>query len=109
MVKDDMVEEEKAVVVKAKPVRKIYKAPNKVSKIPQEILNDPLLNEAIKTLPKNYNFEIHKTIWRIKEMNAKRVALQMPEGLLMCAIPICDIIKTFTDADTAILGDVTYG
>lgn len=102
-------EEENVVVVKAKPVRKIYKAPVRVNKIPPEILNDPSLNEAMSVLPSNYNFEIHKTIWRIREMKAKRVALQMPEGLLMFACTICDIIETFTEADTLIMGDVTYG
>ncbi len=36
--------------------------------IPAELLEDELLNEFIKALPKNYNFEIHKSIWRINEM-----------------------------------------
>ena len=102
-------EEDMAVVVKAKPIRKIVKAPIRVNKIPQEILNDPLVKEAMSGLPSNYNFEIHKTIWRVRETKAKRVALQMPEGLLIFAPVICDIIETFTEADTIIMGDVTYG
>ncbi|XP_076287176.1 diphthamide biosynthesis 1 [Lasioglossum baleicum] len=97
------------VIVKAKPVRKVFKAPVKVNKIPEEILNDPLLNAAIAALPNNYNFEIHKSIWRIKEVKSKRVALQMPEGLLMYATTIADIIEEFTGAETIIMGDVTYG
>lgn len=97
------------VVVKAKPVRKVFKAHVKVNKIPQEQLNDPLLNAAIAALPPNYNFEIHKTVWRIKELNAKRVALQMPEGLLLFATTISDIIEEFTGAESVIMGDVTYG
>ncbi|XP_012260326.2 2-(3-amino-3-carboxypropyl)histidine synthase subunit 1 [Athalia rosae] len=100
---------ELVVVVKAKPVRKVFKAPVRINKIPQEQLNDPLLNAAIAALPTNYNFEIHKTIWRIKELKSKRVALQMPEGLLLFATTICDIIEEFTDAETVIMGDVTYG
>lgn len=69
------------VVVKAKPIRKVFKGASRtITKIPQELLNDPLLNEAISVLPQNYNFEIHKTIWRTRELKAKRVALQMPEG-----------------------------
>lgn len=69
------------VVVKAKPVRKVFKGVTRtINKIPQEILNDPQINEAMSALPQNYNFEIHKTIWRVREMKAKRVALQMPEG-----------------------------
>ena len=97
------------VVVKAKPVRKVFKAPVRVNKIPQELLNDTLINAAICALPSNYNFEIHKTIWRIKENKSKRVGLQMPEGLLMFATTIADIIEEFTEAETVILGDVTYG
>ncbi|XP_047366473.1 2-(3-amino-3-carboxypropyl)histidine synthase subunit 1 isoform X1 [Vespa velutina] len=102
-------EYESAVVIKAKPVRKVFKAPIKVNKIPQELLNDPLLNTAIAALPNNYNFEIHKSIWRIREIKANRVVLQMPEGLLMYATTIADIIENFTDAETIIMGDVTYG
>lgn len=69
------------VVVKAKPTRKVFKAtPRTVNKIPNTILNDPGINDAIANLPNNYNFEIHKTIHRIRETKAKRVALQMPEG-----------------------------
>lgn len=104
-----MDQSEAVVVVKAKPVRRVFKAPVKVNKIPQEQLNDPLLNAAIEALPNNYNFEIHKTVWRIKELNSKRVALQMPEGLLLFATTIADIIEEFTDAETVIMGDVTYG
>lgn len=100
---------ESVVIIKAKPIRKIFKAPVRATKIPEELLNDPQLNSAIAALPSNYNFEIHKTIWRIKETKAKRVALQMPEGLLMYATTIADIIEYFTEADTVIMGDVTYG
>lgn len=103
-------EEAGAVVVKAKPTRKVFKGTTRtVNKIPASILNDQQLNDAIAALPANYNFEIHKTIHRIRETKAKRVAMQMPEGLLMFACPISDIIQKFTDADTVIMGDVTYG
>lgn len=75
-----MEDTENVVIVKAKP-KKVFKGVTKtVNKIPPELLNDPLINAAISALPQNYNFEIHKTIWRIREMKAKRVALQMPEG-----------------------------
>lgn len=71
---------ENVVIVKAKP-KKVFKGVTKtVNKIPAELLNDPHLNAAIGALPQNYNFEIHKTIWRIREMKAERVALQLPEG-----------------------------
>lgn len=99
---------ETALIVKAKPERKVFKA-TKVTKIPDSILNDPKLQAAISVLPKNYNFEIPKTVWRIKEMQAKIVGLQMPEGLLLFSTTVADIIKDFTGADTVIMGDVTYG
>ena len=68
------------------------------------------MNEAITLLPENYNFEIHKTIWNIRKHGATRVALQMPEGLLLFACTIADIIETFcSGTETAIMGDVTYG
>lgn len=98
-----------AIIVKAKPERKIFRPIKTITRIPDELLNNPEITAAVKVLPSNYNFEIHKTIWRIKQNKSKRVALQMPEGLLMFAIAISDIIKRFTDADTIIMGDVTYG
>lgn len=96
------------VVVRAKP-KKVFKPKARINRIPQSLLDDPLLQKAIERLPSNYNFELYKTIWRIREMKAKRVALQMPEGLLMYSMVISDIIERFTDADTVIMGDVTYG
>lgn len=46
--------------------------PFNANQIPNELLNDKELNLLIKQLPENYNFEIHKTIWRIKTLKAKR-------------------------------------
>lgn len=60
-------------------------------------------------LPSNYHFEIPKTIKRIKEKGAKRVALQFPEGLLLFSAPIADLLEAETGAEMVILGDVTYG
>ncbi|KAI8507356.1 Diphthamide biosynthesis protein 1 [Branchiostoma belcheri] len=77
--------------------------------IPDDILNNVELQKAVQQLPSNYNFEVFKTIWRVKSSGAKRVALQFPEGLLMFATTIADIIERFTEADTLIMGDVTYG
>lgn len=79
------------------------------NQIPDEILHDEELNEAIKLLPKNYNFEIHKTIWNIKKTGAKRVALQMPEGLLLYSCVIADVLEQFCGVETVVMGDVTYG
>ncbi|CAH3109112.1 unnamed protein product [Porites lobata] len=80
-----------------------------VRQIPEEILNNADLQDAIRQLPPNYNFEIFKTVWRVKETSSKRVALQFPEGLLMFACTIADILERFTECDTVIMGDVTYG
>lgn len=63
--------------------------------IPPDILNDPLLNQAIGQLPANYSFEIHKTIHHIRKNGSKMVALQMPEGLQMFACTIADIIERY--------------
>nr|CAG4647502.1 EOG090X0GO2 [Megafenestra aurita] len=49
------------------------------------------------------------TVWRVRQAGAKRVALQMPEGLLMFALTISDILEEFCQAETIIMGDVTYG
>lgn len=81
----------------------------KTNQIPDYILNNKLLNNAIKKLPSNYDFEIHKTIYTIKKNNSKCIALQFPEGLFMYSLVISDIITHFTGAKTIILGDVTYG
>ena len=37
------------------------------------------------------------------------MALQFPEGLLMYACVIADILEKHTGCDTVIMGDVTYG
>ncbi|CCX32870.1 Similar to Diphthamide biosynthesis protein 1; acc. no. Q4X0S7 [Pyronema omphalodes CBS 100304] len=61
-----------------------------VTTIPEDILNDPDLNAAINTLlPKNYNFEMHKTVHAIRRHGSKRT--------------FC------TGVETVIMGDVTYG
>jgi 2-(3-amino-3-carboxypropyl)histidine synthase len=64
-----------------------------INQIPQDILSDAELNNAIKLLPSNYSFEIHKTIHHIRKNNSKMVSLQMPEGLQMFACTIADIIE----------------
>lgn len=37
--------------------------------------------------------QVHKTVWRVRQQGAKRVALQFPEGLLMYACVIADILE----------------
>jgi hypothetical protein len=60
--------------------------------IPPDIADNPQLKAAMEALPSNYNFEVPKTLWRIRQAKAKRVALQFPEGLLMYSCTISDII-----------------
>ncbi|KAL1623733.1 Diphthamide biosynthesis protein 1 [Diplodia seriata] len=81
-----------------------------LNNIPADILEDPDINAAISLLPSNYNFEIHKTIHRIRQNGHKSVALQFPEGLLLFATTISDILTQFCPGiTTTIMGDVTYG
>ena len=47
----------------------------------------------IKKLPQNYNFEIMKTIWRVKSGGCKKVGLQFPDGLKMYATTIVAILE----------------
>lgn len=99
------LEETSALI--ARPQRR---TPRILNQIPNHILHDRAINDAIALLPSNYNFEIHKTIHRIRTLNAKRVALQMPEGLLMFATTISDILTALNPGtETLIMGDVTYG
>ncbi|RBQ67449.1 hypothetical protein FVER14953_00560 [Fusarium verticillioides] len=93
-------------IIAAKPRR----APRLLNQVPKEILENADLKAAITLLPTNYNFEIPKTIHRIQTSDAKRVALQMPEGLLLFATTISDILAQFCPGvETLIMGDVTYG
>ena len=78
--------------------------------MPLEILNDPDIRAALTLLPPNYSFEIPKTIHRIRTAGSKKIALQFPEGLLLFATTISDILTRFCHGiETLIMGDVTYG
>ena len=79
------------------------------NQIPDSLLKNAELNKAIASLPSNYTFEIHKTIWKIQQFKSKRVALQFPEGLLLYACTIADILEHFAGVETMIMADVTYG
>ena len=57
---------------KKKIIKRII--PNHIKRrnqIPDEILNNKTLNKIIELLPGNYNFEIHKSIWKIKNSKYK--------------------------------------
>lgn len=66
--------------------------------IPAEIADNPALKKAMEAIPSNYNFEVPKTVWRIQQAKATRVALQFPEGLLMYACTLSDIISEYARA-----------
>ncbi|KAJ9098345.1 hypothetical protein QFC19_006469 [Naganishia cerealis] len=112
-------------------------APRRVANlIPDEILHDKELNEAMKggfewichlrneRLPSNYSFEIHKTVHQLRRDRIRTVALQMPEGLMIYGPIIADILENYTypaaaigpggqyegmDLTPLLLADVTYG
>ena len=69
------------------------------------------LNEAIKrSLPQNYEFQVAEIVDKAKKQNAKHVGLQFPDGLLLFASSIAEIIRKFADGpEVTILGDVVYG
>ena len=97
--------EDTKIVTAARPTRSRV-----LNQVPTEILHDVEINEAIDLLPPNYSFEIHKTIHRIRMNGSKKVALQFPEGLLLFATTISDILSRFCPGtETLIMGDVTYG
>ncbi|KAF5731820.1 diphthamide biosynthesis protein 1 [Tripterygium wilfordii] len=80
------------------------------NQVPDSVLNDAALNAAISLLPANYNFEVHKSVWRIRSTGARRVALQLPEGLLMYSLILSDIFTAHAGVSHCfVLGDVTYG
>ncbi|MCJ1230500.1 Diphthamide biosynthesis protein 1 [Toensbergia leucococca] len=81
-----------------------------LNQVPPEIQDDPEIIQAISLLPPNYSFEIPKTIHRVRTSGSKKIALQFPEGLLMFATTISDILTRFCPgSETLIMGDVTYG
>lgn len=78
--------------------------------IPAEYLQNDALNKRIKNeLPGNYSFEIPKCLWQIHKHQARRVALQFPEGLLLFSLTLASIIEEFGIVETVIMSDVAYG
>ncbi len=76
-----------------------------------------LLNKGAQMLPANYNYEIHKTVLKVlqaRKGSVYKVSLQFPEGLLLHAGMIADLVSKFCSdsqcvVECLILGDVTYG
>ena len=57
----------------------------------------------------NYEFRLDEVLARIKEMEAKVVGLQFPEGLKIHATKVAEKIENETDAMVLISGDPCYG
>ena len=102
-----MCDTEEGCCKKVKPVRKVQRRLG-ANQIPDSLINDPILNEMIAaTLPSNYNFELHKTIYKIQciKSTAKRIALQFPEGLLLFATTISELLEKYTGCVCIIMGE----
>lgn len=54
------------------PVCPAARARHVAQQIPEEILGNAELRAAAEALPPNYNFEIPKTIWRIRQAQARK-------------------------------------
>ena len=69
------------------------------------------ISEAIcRALPSNYDFQIEDVITRARKLKARHIGLQFPDGLLLYATTIADIIRFFADScEVTVLGDVVYG
>ena len=66
--------------------------------------------DRILGIPENYNFEIQKILKTIQKINARKISLQFPDGLLAYAPLIIDTIQsTFPGSNCVILDDVVYG
>ena len=96
---------------KTKAPRRITRRRRNTTKAPpvDPILLEKTLQES--SLPKAYSFEIPKTIQRIVNLKASHIALQMPEGLLLYATVLSDVLQRLAPClqQVSILGDVTYG
>ncbi|CAH3165757.1 unnamed protein product, partial [Porites evermanni] len=73
------------------------------------ILNNADLQDAIRQVNITGILYLRIHVYTQKEVSMARMALQFPEGLLMFACTIADILERFTECDTVIMGDVTYG
>uniref|UniRef100_A0A8C4X0C4 2-(3-amino-3-carboxypropyl)histidine synthase subunit 1 n=1 Tax=Eptatretus burgeri TaxID=7764 RepID=A0A8C4X0C4_EPTBU len=74
-----------------------------------EGLSDPFVSSLVSALPSNYRLELQKTLKSIRRNKATHVALQFPEGLLLFACTIADILQRLTGVLVSILADVAYG
>eukprot|EP00980_Cylindrotheca_fusiformis_P009931 scaffold2195_cov132-Cylindrotheca_fusiformis.AAC.15 len=116
--KPNTMKEEATCETQASSSTKRTKAPRRINRRRRNTNKappvDPVLLEKTmreSNLPKAYSFEIQKTIQRIVNINASHIALQMPEGLLLYATVLSDVLQRLAPCleQVSILGDVTYG
>ena len=81
-------------VVAVKPAARPPPKRRVVSQVPASIAENEGLARAVAALPANYNFEVQKTVWRVQQSGARRIALQMPEGFLVYSCILADIFET---------------
>jgi 2-(3-amino-3-carboxypropyl)histidine synthase len=102
------------------PRRIVRRRPNPGNQVHNVAIDPILLKEVLdaSNLPVNvYSFEIERTVQRCVSLNATHVALQMPEGLLLYATVLVDVLqklvrsvtKSTINLQVSILSDVTYG
>jgi len=56
-----------------------------------------------------YDLELEKAVNEIKKKKAKKVCIQLPEGLKVKAIEIADFLKKKTKAEIFIWADTCFG
>lgn len=95
--------------IKKKPRRLVRRRRKEQSPSVDPAFLEKVRNES--SLPKAYNFELTKSLDRIYKLKSSHVALQMPEGLLLYATVLADILKRCAPflTQVSVLGDVTYG
>ena len=94
----------------APPLQRLPKKKSSPSPKPP-IPQSPFLLTLQSSLPSTYNFEVPKTLSRLKSLpSLKTLCLQMPEGLLMYGTTLADCYRNECGIENVIImGDVTYG
>lgn len=82
--------------------------------IPDSILGSAELGALVAAFPANYNFEIHKSVWRVEELKKElgrgvTLLLQLPQGLQMFGCMLADVFERFCGCDVFLAADENYG
>lgn len=92
--------------------KKAHRLKGAAGRIPRDILEDPELCAAIaRALPRSHDFEVPRTIWRLRRAGSRQVALQLPDGLIAFGPVLGEIFKHFcpTVKAVTVLADATFG